>query len=60
MCLVLLLGSAKALPCLPGRAVCRSWPDTGRPTHDGEDIVTYEPIISQEVYEYFITTDGRS
>jgi hypothetical protein len=55
---VLLLGSAKALPCLPGRAACRSWPITGRLIHDGEHIVTYEPVVSQEVYEDFITTDG--
>jgi hypothetical protein len=55
---VLLLGSAKALSCLPGRAACRSWPVTGRPAYDGEDIVTYESIISQEFLEDFVTTDG--
>jgi hypothetical protein len=30
----------------------------GLRTHDNEDIVTYESIVSQEFSEYFITADG--
>jgi hypothetical protein len=30
----------------------------GHSSQDNDDIITYEPIISQEVPEDFVTTDG--